>query len=263
MLVCDPHVARPRDHGARAGRDRASSGSRPRCMRRHAWSRTRNRSLDAIAVARDGGFDGFVGVGGGSSLDTAKIAALFATHGGELLRLRQQADREGTPACPGRCCPVVAVPTTAGTGSEATSVAIVDFPRLGVKTGISHRYLRPRIGDRRPAAHARALPAAVTASCGLDVVCHAAESYHRTPLRLAREVGPRRAPALPGLEPDRRPLERPGARVRRPLPAPGRRRRFRRRGAKRDDARRDDRPASASAARASTSRTPAPTPSRR
>ncbi len=131
--------------------------------------------LEAIDFARAGGFDGFVGVGGGSSIDTAKIAALFATHGGGLLDYVNRPIGDGRPP-PGPLLPLVAVPTTSGTGSEATSVAIVDFPRLGVKTGISHRELRPRIGIVDPDLTAT-LPAAVTASAGLDVVCHAAESY--------------------------------------------------------------------------------------
>jgi alcohol dehydrogenase class IV len=131
--------------------------------------------LDVIAAACEGGFDGFVGVGGGSSIDTTKVAALFATHGGELLDYVNRPFGEAQ-APPGPLLPIVAVPTTAGTGSEATSVAIVDFPRLGVKTGISHRHLRPRVGIVDPDL-TRELPAAVTASCGLDVICHAAESY--------------------------------------------------------------------------------------
>ena len=143
-------------------------------------------ALEAIAAAREGAFDGFVGVGGGSSIDTAKIAALVITHGGELLDWVNRPIGEGKPV-PGPLLPVVAVPTTAGTGSEATSVAILDFPRLGVKTGISHRYLRPRIGIVDPLL-TRELPAAVTASSGLDVVCHAAPTS--APLTRARIPSP-------------------------------------------------------------------------
>ena len=103
---------------------------------------------EAVEAAR-GGFDGFVGVGGGSALDTAKLCALFATHGGELLDYVNAPIGAGRPV-PGPVLPVVALPTTSGTGSEVTTVAIVDFPRLGTKTGISHRYLRPIARNRRP-----------------------------------------------------------------------------------------------------------------
>jgi alcohol dehydrogenase class IV len=156
-------------------------------------------ALEAISFARDGGFDGYVGVGGGSSIDTAKIAALFATHGGELLDYVNRPIGDGT-APRGPLLPVVAVPTTSGTGSEATSVAIIDFPRLGVKTGISHRELRPRIGIVDPTL-AATLPAAVTASAGLDVVCHAAESYTARPYTTRPRSAPEQRPPYQGANP--------------------------------------------------------------
>lgn len=155
--------------------------------------------LDAIAAAREGSFDGFVGVGGGSSIDTAKIAALFATHGGELLDYVNKPIGEAKPP-PGPLLPLAAVPTTAGTGSEATSVAILDIPRLGVKTGISHRYLRPRVGIVDPLLTLD-LPPAVTASSGLDVVCHAAESYTARPYTERERTGPDERPPYQGANP--------------------------------------------------------------
>jgi alcohol dehydrogenase class IV len=155
--------------------------------------------LDAIAAAREGGFDGFVGIGGGSSIDTAKFAALFATHGGQLLDYVNKPIGEGKPP-PGPLLPLVAVPTTAGTGSEATAVAILDFPSLGVKTGIAHRYLRPRIGIVDPLL-TRDLPAAVTASAGLDVVCHAAESYTARPFDSREKTTPDERPPYQGSNP--------------------------------------------------------------
>lgn len=155
--------------------------------------------LEAIAFAREGGYDGFVGVGGGSSIDTAKVAALFATHGGELLDyVNKPIGRAQAP--PGPLLPLAAVPTTAGTGSEATSVAIIDFPRLGVKTGISHRYMRPRVGIVDPVL-VRETPSAVTASCGLDVVCHAVESYTARRFDTRESVGPDERPPYQGSNP--------------------------------------------------------------
>jgi hydroxyacid-oxoacid transhydrogenase len=76
--------------------------------------------------------------------------------------------------------PHLAIPTTSGTGSEATTVAVLDIPDLKVKTGISHRYLRATQAIVDPDL-TRTLAAEVTSSTGLDVVCHAAESYISKP----------------------------------------------------------------------------------
>ena len=103
-------------------------------------------------------------------------------------------------APPGPLLPLAAVPTTAGTGSEATSVAIIDFPRLGVKTGISHRYMRPRVGVVDPLL-VRDTPAAVMASCGLDVVCHAVESFTAKRYDTRDSVGPDERPPYQGSNP--------------------------------------------------------------
>jgi alcohol dehydrogenase class IV len=134
---------------------------------------------EAADFAVDGEFDGFVGIGGGSSMDTAKVADLVSTHPAEIM------DYVNPPVGGGRkppspLKPLVMVPTTAGTGSEATSVAVLDIPDQRVKTGISNRYLRPHQGIVDPDL-TRSLPKAVTASCGLDVVCHAAESFISRP----------------------------------------------------------------------------------
>lgn len=133
----------------------------------------------AGAAARDGGFDGFVSIGGGSTIDTAKVANLLATHGGEVI------DYVNPPVGGGRkpdapLKPHLAIPTTAGTGSEATTVAVLDLPALKLKSGISHRYLRASQAIVDPEL-SRTMPAAVTSSAGLDVVCHAAESYISRP----------------------------------------------------------------------------------
>jgi len=198
MLVSDPHV-----HGLgiteRVRSAIAELGIETEVFARARVEPSEESALDAVAFARDGSFDGFVGIGGGSSIDTAKIAALVATHGGELLDWVNRPIGEAK-APPGPLLPVVAVPTTAGTGSEATSVAILDFPRLGVKTGISHRYLRPRIGIVDPGL-TRDLPAAVTASCGLDVVCHAAESYTARPFESRERSTPDERPPYQGANP--------------------------------------------------------------
>ncbi|HEX3289939.1 MAG TPA: hydroxyacid-oxoacid transhydrogenase [Gaiella sp.] len=132
----------------------------------------------SVAEAREaasGGFDGFVGVGGGSALDTAKLCALFATHGGELLDYVNAPTGAGRPV-PGPVLPVVALPTTSGTGSEVTTVAIVDFPRLGTKTGVSHAHLRPSLAIVDPSLTV-SCPPGVTAATGLDALMHSLEAY--------------------------------------------------------------------------------------
>jgi alcohol dehydrogenase class IV len=142
---------------------------------------------DAADAALEAGVDGFVSVGGGSSMDTAKVADLVLSHPAPVM------DYVNPPVGAGRhppspLKPHLAIPTTSGTGSEATTVAVLDLPDLKVKSGISHRYLRPAQAIVDPEL-TRTLPAEVTASAGLDVVCHAAESY------LARPFDSRPKPA--------------------------------------------------------------------
>jgi alcohol dehydrogenase class IV len=129
----------------------------------------------AAEVAREGGFDGFVGLGGGSSIDTAKIAALLATHPGGIYDYLNAPLGRGAPV-PGPLLPLFGVPTTGGTGAEATTVAIIDLPEHHVKSGISHAHLRPLLGIVDPEL-TLTTPRAVTASVGLDVLAHAIESY--------------------------------------------------------------------------------------
>jgi alcohol dehydrogenase class IV len=147
----------------------------------------------AAQAAADGGFDGFVGLGGGSGLDTAKVADLIATHGGEVMDYVNAPVGEGRSP-PGPLKPLLAMPTTAGTGSEATTVAIIDIPEQRLKSGISHRFLRPHQAIVDP-EFTRTLPAAVVAAAGLDVVCHAAESF------VARPFDSRPRPASPADRP--------------------------------------------------------------
>jgi hydroxyacid-oxoacid transhydrogenase len=134
---------------------------------------------DAADFAKEAGVDGFVSVGGGSSIDTAKVADLITTHPAPVMDYVNPPVGEGRKP-PSPLKPHLAIPTTSGTGAEATTVAVLDVPDQRVKTGISHRYLRPAQGIVDPEL-VRTLPAEVTSSTGLDVICHAAESYLSKP----------------------------------------------------------------------------------
>lgn len=147
----------------------------------------------AADFAKQQTIDGFIGLGGGSTIDTAKVANLLKVHGGEIMDYVNPPIGGGRkPASP--LLPLIAIPTTSGSGSEATTVAVLDIPELKVKTGISHRYMRPTLAIVDPEL-ARTTPGAVTASAGLDVVCHAAESY------ISRPYDRRNRPANPGERP--------------------------------------------------------------
>src|SRR5829696_2699178 len=148
------------------------------------WDRARveptDDSLQAAAdFAVEGGFDGFVAVGGGTSIDTAKVSDLISTHGGEIMDYVNPPVGGGKKP-PSPLKPLLAVPTTAGTGAEATTVAILDVPEQRVKTGISHSFLRADCGVVDPLLTIT-MPSEVTSSCGLDVVCHATESFISKP----------------------------------------------------------------------------------
>nr|CAA9309370.1 MAG: Alcohol dehydrogenase [uncultured Nocardioidaceae bacterium] len=134
----------------------------------------------AIEVAREAGpFDAYVAVGGGSTIDTAKAVDLLMTNPGDLM------DYVNAPvgkamAPPNRLKPLVAVPTTTGTGAESTTVCVLDVLSLRVKTGISHPRLRPTLAVVDPEL-TMSQPAAVTAAAGMDILCHALESYTARP----------------------------------------------------------------------------------
>lgn len=147
----------------------------------------------AIAFARDGEFGGYVAVGGGSVIDTAKAANLYATYPASLLTYVNPPIGEGLPV-PGPLKPLIAIPTTAGTGSETTGVVIFDLLDMHAKTGIAHRALRPAMGLVDP-LNTRTLPPMVAACSGLDVLSHALESYTALPYQ------DRDAPRSPGQRP--------------------------------------------------------------
>ncbi|MCW2854519.1 MAG: adhfe [Marmoricola sp.] len=130
----------------------------------------------AIDFARQTGpWDAFVAVGGGSTIDTAKAVNLMTTNDGELMDyINAPVGRARAPQHPLK--PLVAVPTTTGTGAESTTICVLDVLALKVKTGISHARLRPTLAVVDPAL-TMTQPAGVTAAAGMDILCHALESY--------------------------------------------------------------------------------------
>jgi alcohol dehydrogenase class IV len=134
----------------------------------------------AIAHARDTGpWDAYVAVGGGSSIDTAKAVNLLTTNDGELMDyVNAPVGKARSPERPLK--PLVAVPTTTGTGAESTTICVLDVLALKVKTGISHARLRPTLAVVDPALTVTQ-PAGVTAAAGMDILCHALESYTARP----------------------------------------------------------------------------------
>ncbi|WP_047154041.1 hydroxyacid-oxoacid transhydrogenase [Aneurinibacillus tyrosinisolvens] len=115
--------------------------------------------------------DAIIGLGGGSSIDMAKVAALLVAHGGHPLDYYG-----GENQIPGPIAPLIAIPTTAGTGSEVTSVAVLTDVENNIKAGISDNYMRPAVALLDPEL-TTGLPPYVTACSGIDALSHAIEAY--------------------------------------------------------------------------------------
>ena len=133
----------------------------------------------ASQFALENSFDLIVSAGGGSTIDTAKVINLIKVCGGVVM------DYVNVPIGKGKkptsqLLPLIAIPTTSGSGSEATTVAVLDIPELKLKTGVSHRFLRPTLALVDPEL-SKTTPSGVTASAGLDVICHAIESFISKP----------------------------------------------------------------------------------
>ena len=155
---------------------------------------------EAIEFARAGAFDAFVAVGGGSAMDTAKAANLYATHPADFLDYVNAPIGLGKPI-PGPLKPLFAIPTTAGTGSETTGVVIFDLVAMHAKTGIAQRPLKPTLGLIDP-ENTRSMPPLVAASTGMDVFVHALESYTVMPYtQRPRPERPLLRPAYQGCNP--------------------------------------------------------------
>lgn len=148
---------------------------------------------EAARAAAEVRADGYVSLGGGSVIDTCKAANLLTTHPAPLHTYVNAPVGQARPV-PGPLAPHIACPTTSGTGSEVTGIAIFDDTELGAKTGIASPHLRPSEAVVDPEVSAT-LPAAVVAASGFDVLCHALESF--TARSFNRRVAPQRAPLRP------------------------------------------------------------------
>ena len=133
--------------------------------------------LEAIRFGKAGAPDCVIGLGGGSSIDLAKLVALGIAHGDDLRRFY------GEEQIPGPVAPVVAIPTTAGTGSEVTPVAVITDPDALLKVGISSRALIPAVAVVDPRL-TYGCPANVTAFAGIDALAHAVEAFTAADRRL-------------------------------------------------------------------------------
>ena len=143
--------------------------------------------------ASEGGFDGFVSIGGGSVMDTAKASNLYSTYPADLLTYVNLPVGQAQPV-PGPLKPHIACPTTFGTASECTGMAIFDMLEMEMKTGIAHRELRPTLGILDPTA-LTSMPPLVVAANAFDVFSHAIESLTAIPYT------ERSAPETSGLRP--------------------------------------------------------------
>ncbi|KAL8812043.1 MAG: hypothetical protein Q9223_007391, partial [Gallowayella weberi] len=146
--------------------------------------------------------DAFLAVGGGSVIDTAKLMNLYTNFPeNDFLDFVNAPLGRGLPITK-PLSPLIAVPTTAGTGSETTGTAIFDLVSKKAKTGIAHRALKPTLGICDP-LNTRTMPSAVHASSGLDVLCHSLESWTAIPYsqRVPRPQNPINRPAYQGANP--------------------------------------------------------------
>ncbi len=159
---------------------------------------------ESLKEAIDFGFahpaDGFIAIGGGSTIDTAKAINLYTTYTADFMDFVNAPIGKGKPV-PGPVKPLIAVPTTAGTGSETTGVVIFDIVKMHAKTGIANLQIKPTLGLLDP-DNTAGLPRQVAAATGLDVLTHACESY--TAIPYSERPGPKRPnlrPAYQGSNP--------------------------------------------------------------
>ena len=173
---------------------------------------------DAISLRQGHSIDGIVAVGGGSVIDTAKAVNLYTTYPpADFLDYVNAPIGKAMPV-PGPLKPLIAVPTTAGTGSETTGVSVFDLTEMHAKTGIASRRLKPTLGVLDP-ENTDTMPPEVAASSGLDILSHADRVVHGHAVHLTSASRTSVASSsVPGVQPDQRHLGASGAAHRRAVP---------------------------------------------
>lgn len=141
----------------------------------------------AARFAREGRFDGYVSVGGGSVMDTCKAANVYATYPADFLAYINAPIGGGEPI-PGPLKPHIACPTTSGTGSECTGIAIFDLLSMKAKTGMMSRRMIPTVALVDPLV-TRTLPRTIVASSGFDAMSHSLESLTARPHSKRQQAG--------------------------------------------------------------------------
>ncbi|PGO32406.1 alcohol dehydrogenase [Bacillus cereus] len=127
--------------------------------------------LEALSICKEGKCDFIIGIGGGSCIDVAKAIAVLYTNGGEIEDyVQKDVEIEKDPL------PLIAIPTTSGTGSEVTSVVVITNKKTDVKMMIKHPNFTPQVAIIDPIL-TRSLPPHITAATGVDALCHAIEAY--------------------------------------------------------------------------------------
>ena len=143
---------------------------------------------ECLSFARQGNYDIIIGVGGGSAIDVAKTVGILLKFGGELLDYVAPPTGQGKPIS-GMGIPVIACPTTAGTGAEVSPAAVISFKELKLKAGISSPYPRPVLAQQSPVLPFRpALAAAREVLAGRAGGRLVHESEQRTANHLLRRV---------------------------------------------------------------------------
>jgi alcohol dehydrogenase class IV len=173
-VFTDPYLV-DGEHFARARASLAAAGIDAAIFSEVQIEPTDRSVLAAAAFLKDGNFDGVISVGGGSVMDTAKGALVYARYPASFETYFGPPVGAGQPL-PGPVMPHVACPTTSGTGSEATGLSVIRFEALNTKFVLGSRHILPQEAVIDPAC-TDTLPPTVVASTGFDLLSHAIECY--------------------------------------------------------------------------------------